>query len=324
MAGWAIVAIPAADDPVYKISSEKVPHLTLMYLGDQEGNPSEVKMASFLKHVAETSLDRFHLQVDRRGTLGPDNADVVFFRKTQQVQDLKSIRANLLTNRAISDAYNSVDQYPEWTPHVTLGYPTSPAKEDDRDYPGIYGVYFDRLALWTGDFEGYEFELSPQPDEFSPEVAMSATLAGFLEEQGVELKHHGVKGMKWGVRKKRKNAVQKSTDRKEAERALSKPIEAMTNKQLKTANNRLQLERSYKELTKNPTFIEKVAKGNNSVRTLLGVGGTAVAAAALYNNKDLRNIVKGGATLINDFMRSQGAREAGYYTASTIQKSIRR
>lgn len=34
MANWAIVAIPEERDPVWKYSSEKVPHMTLLFLGE--------------------------------------------------------------------------------------------------------------------------------------------------------------------------------------------------------------------------------------------------------------------------------------------------
>jgi hypothetical protein len=140
------------------------------------------------------------------------------------------------------------------------------------------------------------------------------------------LAHYGVLGMKWGKRKDRRKGVEvrKSTDRKEAEKALSRPIEQMTNKQLKTANTRLQLERSYQDLTRKPGFVDRVRKGNDNARVLLGVGGTVVAAAALYNNKDIRNIVKAGATLIGKWAKSPEARDAGYYTATKLQRAITR
>jgi 2'-5' RNA ligase len=194
MAGWAIVAIPAQDDYVWKMSSEKVPHMTMLFLGEQNGNPDEVAIASFVKHVADASLKRFGLDVDHRGPLGPEDADVLFFNNYgHQIDNLKNVRSALLQDQNIFEAYNSTQQYPEWTPHLTLGYPATPAKPDTRDYPGIQYVRFDKLALWTSDFAGYEFLLK---DPLGMELAMGDNLDKALAHN--DLAHHGVPGMKWG------------------------------------------------------------------------------------------------------------------------------
>lgn len=58
-----------------------------------------------------------------------------------------------------------------------------------------------------------------------------------------ELMHFGVKGMKWGVRKKRIKDAKKWTSKKQAK------IDGMSDDQLKKANNRLRLEKEYKQLT---------------------------------------------------------------------------
>lgn len=209
MTGWAIVAIPSEQDYVWKISSEKVPHLTLLYLGEQDGTQDEAKMAEFVEHVANTTVPRFGLSVDRRGTLGPDEADVVFFStggwQKSEIERLKNLRTTLLQDDDIAKGYHAADQYPDWIPHLTLGYPEAPAHEDTRDYPGINWVNFDKLALWTGDFTGYEFELKEK------ELAMSDKAVEFLAHRGIEvqlgdeklddfLAHYGVPGMKWGRR----------------------------------------------------------------------------------------------------------------------------
>lgn len=58
-----------------------------------------------------------------------------------------------------------------------------------------------------------------------------------------ELMHFGVKGMKWGVRKKRIKDAKRWTSKKQAK------IDGMSDDQLKKANNRLRLEKEYKQLT---------------------------------------------------------------------------
>jgi len=197
MPNLVIVAIPREEDPVWKYSSEKKPHCTLLFLGEDQSKSMEI--AAYLQHAVNiTDRGPFGLSVDHRGTLGVDEADVLFFRKDWAYKDLASFRTILLKDKNIRDAYDSVEQFPEWNPHLTMGYPQTPAKKDDRDYPGFHWVEFDRIALWTGNYEGPEFRLEYNYD--APlEVAMSTTA-----QKGEEfVQHHGVKGMKWGVRKAR-------------------------------------------------------------------------------------------------------------------------
>jgi 2'-5' RNA ligase len=196
MSNLAIVAVPAEDDYVHKISSEKVPHCTLLFLGDVEGKPVH-RIASFLQHAVEImELGPFGLEVDYRGTLGEDEADVLYFKKGWSAKRIEQFRGQLLKNNEIRDAYDSTEQFPGWLPHLTLGYPRTPAREDKRDYPGIRWVEFDRIAIWQGEYEGPEFRLEYNYHNDLAEVAMSIHAErgrGFLE-------HYGVMGMKWGVR----------------------------------------------------------------------------------------------------------------------------
>lgn len=187
-----IVAIPAEDDPVWKVSSEKVPHLTICYLQGPLGN--EENTIRFVEHTVKTSLSRFGLSVDRRGTLGSDDADVLFFDKNYGGKELLSFRGFLLTNKDILEAYRKAPQYPMWTPHLTLGYPATPAKPNPNDY-GLNWVNFDRIAIWTGDYEGPEFVLKKNDLEMPIDASWS------IEETGDFLQHFGVRGMRWGVRR---------------------------------------------------------------------------------------------------------------------------
>jgi 2'-5' RNA ligase len=192
-----IVAIPAADDDVWTVSSEKAPHLTILFLGDAMSNPNVSKI---IDHVKDRSrdLEPFSLLVDHRGTLGPDEADVLFFTKDIPWQ-LIDFRETLKYNQEIAMAYNAIPQRQDWKPHLTLGYPETPAHPDDWDPMGVQYVTFDKVAVWFGDSEGAEFPLTenpkPQWREDSPRIAEWADTVGDI------LAHHGVKGMKWGVRK---------------------------------------------------------------------------------------------------------------------------
>lgn len=163
MTSWAIVAIPEDGESVWKTSSEKVPHLTLLFLGEQSDPQKAIHIAEYLNHAANTSINKFGLNVRNRGVLGDEQADVLFFENAKFQDNMKRVqdfRANLLADSVIYEAYSSVEQFPGWTPHLTLGYPGRPAKKGEGiDSLPPYAVYFDKIALWVDDFDGPTFEL---------------------------------------------------------------------------------------------------------------------------------------------------------------------
>lgn len=199
-----IVAIPKQDDRVWKVSSEKVPHLTILHLGDVDQVSNLDQIMLFVEHAANTSLNQFWLPVDRRGELGEAKADVLFFRKGYDTRAVRTFRSLLLKDPNIKSAYDAAKQFempPEvgqpgqpWIPHMTLGYPDSPAKPMPDDWSTIYDVNFDKVAVWDGDFSGPEFQLKDYWEEFDEmEVPLDVAMS--------EIQHHGVKGMRWGVTK---------------------------------------------------------------------------------------------------------------------------
>lgn len=208
MSSLVIVAIPTEDDYVNKISSEKIPHMTLLFLGeDAEKVKNFNNILGFTQHAANQSLMRFGLEVDRRGVLGDDSADVLFFSKSKWsgFEQINNFRSYLLKNDNIRTAYDATEQFPEWIPHLTLGTPDSPAKPDERDYPGINYVNFDRIAVWFGDFEGIEFRLKAY--DWDTDVAMGNVTAKQVVDDILE--HHGVKGQKWGIRRFRESRAER-------------------------------------------------------------------------------------------------------------------
>jgi 2'-5' RNA ligase len=191
-----IAAIPDENDPVWKVSSEKIPHLTVLFLGETKAVSNLEQIMLFVEHAANTSLKRFYLPVDRRGELGDDKADVLFFKKGRyDFKAIRDFRATLLQDQNIKTAYDSAEQFEgPWTPHLTLGYPETPAKPvPDGMISSFYDVQFNKIAVWTGDFEGPDWLLKDYWDEMDNwDIPMDVSMSA--------LAHYGKKGMKWGVR----------------------------------------------------------------------------------------------------------------------------
>lgn len=243
----AIVFIPEQDDFVWKVSSQKVPHMTFLFLGEV-ADVDVPPIVDYVEHTANMSLHRFGMSVDRRGELSPDGgdtaADVLFFDKLN-TKWLEDVRSHLLQNDRIFTAFNSAPQFDSWTPHLTLGWPDNPAHEIDRDF-GIGWVSFDKIAVWTEEWDGPEFILKRND---GMDMAMSDAVHEFLS-------HHGVKGMKWGVRKK-------SGGTSTARTTFKKPPRKLSNEELQKRIKRMETERKYNSLnagdkSKGRAFVEEV------------------------------------------------------------------
>jgi hypothetical protein len=109
------------------------------------------------------------------------------------------------------------------------------------------------------------------------------------------LQHYGVKGMRWGVRKngdisvtaapRKKPPV--SDDYAETKELRTKPVTSLSNAQIRKVNERLQLERSYAELTskqsnmaKGGKFLDKALKGAKTAQTVYGLVNSPAGKAA--------------------------------------------
>lgn len=102
-----------------------------------------------------------------------------------------------------------------------------------------------------------------------------------------ELYHHGVKGMKWGVRRSEKqlSRIRKksskrswSEDAKTAAEIKTKNPKQMSNAEMRKLNERTRLEREYNQLHPNA-----MAKGLSYVGKSAAIMGTAIA---VYNNSN--------------------------------------
>lgn len=309
MNNLVIVAIPEENDYIHKISSEKVPHLTLLFLGEDASKVKNINnIIDFVKHAADTSLKRFGLEVDHRGVLGPTQADVLFFSKTKWsgIETVAEYKSYLLKEPNIRMAYDLTEQHPEWIPHITLGYPDTPAKPDDRDYPGISYVNFDRIAVWFDDYDGVEFPLKRY--DMDMEAAMS-DIANTDEVVEDVLAHYGKLGMKWGKRGGSSSGPQAVTVRDKGKKLKTSGgqgqpthpdalrarrlgqvgkksgLKSLSNEDLQTYSHRLQLEQNVKRLNFN-----EMNPGKKFVATVLGRSGNSLANEGV--NKGTKEVGK--------------------------------
>lgn len=90
-----------------------------------------------------------------------------------------------------------------------------------------------------------------------------------------ELYHYGRKGMKWGQRIFGRN--KSSDDHADYKKAHDKKsVRSMSDAELRSRNNRLQMERQYKQMT------EKKGIGKRVVTGLIATAGTITAARGAY------------------------------------------
>lgn len=178
--GALVVLLPAADDPVVAASSEPA-HITTVWFGDAADLTVDLEELEQAVRLYAQDLDGpVTVPVAKRGTLGDDDADVVFLEPTDS---LLALRDGLLANEPILTAYEAVEQYPEWTPHVTLGYPETPARgEYDAD-----AVTFDRVGLWLA---GEQWEFPMGGVDVDDEMPVDELEDG--EEEITEIPVHGV------------------------------------------------------------------------------------------------------------------------------------
>jgi hypothetical protein len=99
------------------------------------------------------------------------------------------------------------------------------------------------------------------------------------------LEHHGIKGMKWGVRRTRAQLDAASEDFKTVSTHRSTIKEAggthvLSNQELQTVITRLNLEQQYSRLTAQPSTLQK---GQKAIKEVLGVGKTIQEVHSLVN-----------------------------------------
>lgn len=86
------------------------------------------------------------------------------------------------------------------------------------------------------------------------------------------LEHYGKRGMHWGIHTE-KDFYKTTGDAKRARELKKRPVHGLTNAQLKTVNDRMNLEQSYRRL--NPTTRDKGIKAAKEILGTVGIGVTA-------------------------------------------------
>ena len=191
--GAVIVAIPAEEDPIHGVSSEAPAHMTLIWMGnDVDLSPEQAQALDAALAGIAADTPALTLTATSRAELGDEGADVLML----EPDGMAAVREALLADETIRSLHDAVEQYPQWTPHLTLGYPDTPALGE----PGET-VTFDHLALLRGSEHSFyplapaegivaaaaEEETVPE-EEDSPPFVDGAAVSGFQ----IQVPWHGI------------------------------------------------------------------------------------------------------------------------------------
>jgi hypothetical protein len=133
------------------------------------------------------------------------------------------------------------------------------------------------------------------------------------------LEHYGTKGMKWGVRKSKVPKSGPSAEAKSAHRHLIKATvsgpQALTNKQLKEVNERLNLEQNFQRLSYNPS------KAKQILDTIFKTGKSVNEAIEFANSPTGKALRAGMAAPPGQ--RGAAAKGAAFKTAEKAAKAAK-
>lgn len=174
-----IVLLPRDDDPIREISSGDHPHTTLYYLGD--GETDMEALSAVVERAAKLTgddPDPFD-KIAGEGTLGEHAAKVYYL----DARFSDRIREAIGDDPLIQAEMEKQEQFPVWTPHMTIGYPEAPAKKVD-EWPD--GIVYDRLAIFhDGEITEFPLSFTDTPDD--AEDMDDVIVASAAEEPDEEL-----------------------------------------------------------------------------------------------------------------------------------------
>lgn len=118
------------------------------------------------------------------------------------------------------------------------------------------------------------------------------------------LGHHGIKGQKWGVRRKNPSGPS-SEDAQRHGAARRKKTHELSDKELREVVNRINMEQQYRRMS--PT---KADKGRKAIKSVLAVAGTVNALLALSSTPVGKAASKALVTAVSNSLKS-GVRTIG-------------
>jgi 2'-5' RNA ligase len=280
-----IVALPEQMDTIRLVGDEEK-HATLLFLGEMGTLPDNAKseLVNTLQMVS-SMVEPFREGVREVARLGDEEPPALV--SMLHGRHLSNIRDTLQVNPAVREFMGNASQFPSYTPHVTLGYPDYKGEAEIRKIAGRLGsIRFDRLALWWGD-ERLEFPLTYR--RLEGEMADSNEAAWSADLFDNYLEHYGIKGMKWGVRRRRGSdgTVVVSDDAAKARAILSGNAKSASNADIQAALNRMKLEADFAKVQANLIPPSRGTRAANYVRGLLGDIG----------NEQVTRIAKGAASV---------------------------
>lgn len=157
---FAIMAIPATDDPVHEIGGEEK-HATIVYFGEVSDAADIHDIAVWTNQLAADGQP-FTAKVEGIEPLGHGDEDGQAHVWLLEDSDLNGIFEGAFGSNDVKRVYDAADitKYDEYTPHVTIGYDEQPPEAEN-----ITEIRFDRLAVWHGGAHT-EFTLGePMPDD---------------------------------------------------------------------------------------------------------------------------------------------------------------
>lgn len=137
--GAVVVLVPAEGDPIREVGPEDK-HLTLVYVGDAAlGEDVQAAIAGYAASLSESVT----VPVTDLGLLGEQGEAQVAMLETDVPTQIRDGLLALLAEYGVEDA----SDWPQYTPHVTLGY--IPEGEEPEVLQVPESVTFDRLEVWS-------------------------------------------------------------------------------------------------------------------------------------------------------------------------------
>lgn len=323
----AIMAIPAPLENIRLVGDEEK-HATLLFFGETSTLPDNAKniLIESVK-MACSMLFPFTERLREIARLGNDVPPALVAKLSDEC--LSQVRNLFMMNPAVNGYLSNGKQYPSFTPHVTLAYPDYAEEALIRTLVSqLYRVQFDRLAVWWNE-ERIEFPLSRIVEGDS--MAMSDAVDEFLEHHGFlvevdeeDAEQSGVKGMKWGVRRRvdpKTGLVQRtsSADQIHVDRIAKKlhsgGVSALSNKDLQDFSTRINREQEFnralssREAQRSKPFIQRFL-ATQGKRQFSRVTDKAidVAVEKILEEAGIRIGKKGGNPDVADLLVKTGGR----------------